>query len=215
MITLYLLKQSRAQRIGWALEELQLDYHIEIFERDAVTHLAPSCLKAVHPLGKSPILTDGNFTLAESGAILQYLVEQYGKGRLQPSPQSADYYAYLQWLHYAEGSIMPALMLSMMVNRIEDCASKQALKAVYVDAQVPLHLGYVEQALEQRQWLVNDRLSMADIAMSFPLQVAMCRSELARIYPNIARYVQQIYQHPSFIKAEQRLGKLALDSLNI
>ena len=210
MITLYLLKQSRAHRIVWALEELGLDYDVKIFDRDPQTKLAPAELKEIHPLGKSPILTDGELKLAESGAIVQYLVQKYGNGRLQPKANSDDYYRCWEWAHYAEGSIMAAMLLSLFVNQIAPSESRDAVKAHYVDAQVPLHLGYVEQALAGKQWLVGDEITAADIMMSFPLQMAMSNPQAQQVYPNIAAYVARIEQTEGYRKADARVGKLEL-----
>ena len=210
MITLYLLKQSRAHRIVWALEELGLDYEVKIFDRDPQTKLAPAELKNIHPLGKSPILTDGDLTLAESGAIVQYLVQKYGNGCLQAQEGSNDYYRCWEWVQYAEGSIMAALLLSVFVNQIAPSESRDAVKAHYVDAQMPLHLAYVENALRGKTWLVGEKITAADIMMSFPLQLAMSSPQAQQAYPNIAAYVTRIEESEGYRKAEARVGKLEL-----
>ncbi|OOR99435.1 glutathione S-transferase [Haemophilus paracuniculus] len=222
MITLYVLLQSRANRIAWLLEELNLAYQVEIFERDQHTKLAPATLKKIHPLGKSPILKDGNLVLAESGAIVEYLIERYGQGKLKPQAESADYPHYLHWLHYAEGSLMFPLLLSLVFRKIDHTKMPFFVKPIankisdkvkqgFIEPQLKLHFDYVEQALAGKKWLVNDRLSGADIMMSFPLQAVLLRSDLD--YPNIRAYVARIEALESWQRAEQKVGILELNKL--
>jgi len=159
MIVVHHLNNSRSQRILWLLEELGVPYEIKFYQRDATTNLAPPELKAVHPLGKSPVLTDGARTIAESGAIVDYLIRTYGNGRLAPAADSPDHETYLEWLHYAEGSAMLPLMLLLYTMRLGDAAAP--LKG-RIDDEIANHLGYVNQALEGREYLVGGAFSGAD-----------------------------------------------------
>lgn len=220
MLTLYALKQSRAWRIAWLLELLELDYQVELFERDAQTALAPAALRQLHPLGKSPLLRDGDLLLAESGAIVEYLLARYDRKRaLHPLADSPDYPAYLQWLHYAEGSLMPPLVMSLVLRKVDERPMPFFIRPVarritgglrqgFVQPQIELHLGYVEQSLAGRRWLLGERPSAADVMMSFPLQAAKARTALP--LPHIAAYVARIETDPAWQRAEQRLGKLTL-----
>lgn len=219
MITLYALKQSRAYRIAWLLELLNLPYQAEIIERDAATSLAPERLRTLHPLGKSPLIDDNGRVLAESGAIVEYLLARYGQDRpLKPSADSPDYPDYLFWLHYAEGSLMPLLVMSLVFRKIDERKMPFFAKPVarkitggvrdaFLQPQLKLHLEFVEQQLADRTWLLGDELSGADIMMSFPLQATLSRTPLA--LPNIAAYVARIESDPAYQRAQARLGKLA------
>lgn len=219
MLTLYALKQSRAYRIAWLLELLELDYRLEIIERDKKTWLAPSSLKAVHPLGKSPLLQDGELTLAESGAIVEYLLARYNpQGKFKPNADS-DYPHYLYWLHYAEGSLMPLLIISLIFHRIEQQKVPFFVKPIvrkivngvrgsFIQPQLNLHLDHIEQWLNGKTWLVGEQLSGADVMMSFPLQ-ALVKKGLAG-YPNIHAYVARIEQEPAYLRAEEKIGKFSL-----
>lgn len=219
MLTLYALKQSRAYRIAWLLELLELDYRLEIIERDKKTWLAPSSLKAVHPLGKSPLLQDGDLTLAESGAIVEYLLARYNpQDKFKPNADS-DYPHYLYWLHYAEGSLMPLLIISLIFHRIEQQKVPFFVKPIvrkivngvrgsFIQPQLNLHLDQIEQWLNGKTWLVGKQLSGADVMMSFPLQ-ALVKKGLAG-YPNIHAYVARIEQEPAYLRAEEKIGKFSL-----
>ena len=143
MIVVHHLNNSRSQRILWALEELGLPYEIKRYQRDAQTNLAPPELKQVHPLGKSPVITDGNRTVIESGAIIDYLIRRYGKGRLQPAPETPEYDQYQQWLHYAEGSAMLPLMLNLYVGRLGDAGAPLKPR---IESEIANHLGYIDGA---------------------------------------------------------------------
>lgn len=221
MITLYALTQSRAYRIAWLLEHLGLDYHAEIVRRNEQTQLAPESLRSIHPLGKSPLLQDGSLILPESGAIVEYLIATYDKtGSLRPAADSPNYPDYLFWLHYAEGSLMPLLVMSLVFRKIDQNPMPFFAKPIarkitdgarrnFLNPQLELHLGFVEQKLQGKTaWLLGDTLTGADIMMSFPLQAAVSRTELN--LPNIAAYVRHIESHPDYQKAEARLGKLTL-----
>ncbi|MDO5059430.1 MAG: glutathione S-transferase [Neisseria sp.] len=220
MITLYALKQSRAYRILWLLELLQLDYRAEIIERNTATFLAPESLREIHPLGKSPLLQDGSLTLAESGAIVEYLLNRYDTAQqFRPAPDSAAYPDYLFWLHYAEGSLMPLLLMSLVFRRIDAQKVPFFVKPVvrkitggvresFLNPQLKLHLDFVEQKLDGKTWLLGGTPSGADIMMSFPLQAALSRS--SGNYPNIQAYVRRIESDAAYQAAERKLGKLAI-----
>ena len=177
MITLHVLAQSRALRIVWLLELIGAPYQIKTYARHLETLLAPDELKAVHPLGKSPVIDDDGFILNESGAITDYLIQTYGGGRFMPERGSQDYWHYQRWLHYAEGSLMPLLLLGLVFRKIENAPMPFFVKPVarkisgnvkngFIEPQASLHLAYVENELNGKDWLVNNRLSGADIMMS-------------------------------------------------
>lgn len=219
MLTLYALKQSRAYRIAWLLELLELDYQLEIIDRDKQTFLAPNSLKNIHPLGKSPLLQDNELTLAESGAIVEYLLSRYNpQQKFKPPAESTNYPDYLYWLHYAEGSIMPLLVMSLVFSRIEQKAPffikplarkiVNGVKTGFLNPQLKLHLDHIEQCLNGKDWLLGEQLSGADVMMSFPLQ-ALVKKGLNG-YPNIHRYVQHIEQHPAYQAAESKIGVFTL-----
>ena len=202
MILVHHLNDSRSQRVLWLLEELALPYELKHYQRDTVTRLAPPELKAVHPLGKSPVLSDGDETLIESGAIIDHLIRRHGEGRLQPAPQSRDFTAYHQWLHYAEGSAMLPLLLKLYVSRLGDAGAPLWPR---IESEISNHLGYVEQALQGRQWLVGDTLSGADIQMSFVGEVAGTRGNRVN-YPNLDAWVKRFQARPAYRKALERGG---------
>lgn len=220
MITLYALKQSRAYRIAWLLELLGLEYRAEVIARDAETSLAPDSLRRVHPLGKSPLIDDNGLVLAESGAIVEYLITRYGQETaLRPSENSAAYPEYLFWLHYAEGSLMPLLVMSLVFRKIETRKMPFFAKPVarkitdgvresFLNPQLKLHLEFVENKLKGRTWLLGEEISGADIMMSFPLQAAVSRTPLN--LPNITAYVRRIENDPAYQRAQERIGKLEL-----
>ncbi len=202
MITVHHLNESRSQRILWLLEELELPYEIAFYQRDATTRLAPPELKAVHPLGKSPVMTDGESTVIESGAIIDHVLRHHGKGRLQPAPGSKDYDGYVQWLHYAEGSAMLPLMLKMYAGRLGEAGAPLQPR---IDSEIANHLGYVEDALGGREWLVGDTLTGADIQMSFVGEVAGAFGQRAS-HPNIDAWVKRFQARPAYKRALERGG---------
>jgi glutathione S-transferase len=202
MLVVHHLNDSRSQRVLWLLEELGLPYEIRHYQRDATTRLAPPELKAVHPLGKSPVLGDGSTTVIESGAIVDYVIRHHGKGRLQPAAGTADFEAYQQWLHYAEGSAMLPFLLKLYVSRLGDAGAPLAPR---IESEIANHLGYVEQSLQGRQWLVGETLSGADIMMSFVGEVAGARADRAS-YPNVDTWVRRFQQRPAYRKALERGG---------
>ncbi|MDO4641242.1 MAG: glutathione S-transferase [Neisseria sp.] len=220
MITLYALKQSRAYRIAWLLELLNLEYDVEIIDRQLETGLAPDSLRKIHPLGKSPILKDDSLVLAESGAIAEYLVSRYGaESALKPASNSDAFPNYLFWLHYAEGSLMPLLVMSLVFRRVDEKKMPFFIKPVarkitdgvresFLHPQLQLHLQYVESRLAGKQWLLGDTLTLADVMMSFPLQAATQRTSLD--LPHITDYVRRIEANPAYRRAEQRIGNFSL-----
>ncbi len=202
MIKVHHLNESRSQRILWLLEEIGAPYEIVFYARDARTRLAPPELKAVHPLGKSPVLADGESTIIESGAIIDYLLRHHGDGVMRPAPGSPDHEAYLQWLHYAEGSAMLPLMLRLYTGMLGDGAAPLQPR---IDSEIANHLGYVEQALEGRDWLVGDTLTGADVQMSFVGEVAG-RYGLFPAHPNIAAWVKRFQARDAYRRALERGG---------
>ena len=185
MIVVHHLNNSRSQRIVWLLEELGLDYEIAHHARDAVTRLAPPELLEVHPLGKSPVIEDGSVVVAESGAIIEYLIERHGNGALAPARASADWVAYVQWLHYAEGSAMLPLMLALYAGRLGDAAAPLWPR---IQGEIAANLGYMNTAVTGRSFLVGDSLTGADIQIAFVLEAADANGVLAA-YPEAARYL--------------------------
>ncbi len=202
MLTLHHLNDSRSQRILWLLEELGAPYEMKGYQRNAKTRLAPPELVAGHPLGKSPVISDGGRTINESGAIIDYIIRHHGGGRLAPTPGTDDHETYLQWLHYAEGSAMLPLMLNMYVARLgENGAALQPRIA----SEMANHLGYVNGALADRDWLVDDEFSGADIQMSFVGEVCRAMGQ-ADAYPNIKGWVERFQARPAYIAALDKGG---------
>ena len=202
MIVVHHLNDSRSQRILWLLEELGLPYEIKPYQRDAQTRLAPPELKKVHPLGKSPVITDGNRTIIESGAIIDYVIRRHGKGRLQPAPETPEYDEYVQWMHYAEGSAMLPLMLNLYTTRLGDAAAPLKPR---IDGEIANHLAYIDSALKGRQFLLGDSLTGADIQMSFVGEVAGAFGKRAQ-YPNLDAWTKRLHERPAFKKALDRGG---------
>ena len=195
------LNQSRSQRILWLLEELGVPYEIKHYARDAVTRLAPPELIAVHSLGKSPVITDGDLTVHESGAIIDYLVRHHGGGRLVP-PAGAAYEVHQQWMHYAEGSAMLPLMMFMYVARLGEAGAPLHPR---IESEIANHLGYVEKSLAGKTWLMGDDISAADIQMSFVGEVTGAFGRLAS-YPNLAAWVARFQARPAYAAALKKGG---------
>jgi len=215
MITLHYLENSRAQRILWLLEELGVEYEIKHYRRNSETMLAPPELKAVHPLGKSPIITDGNIRIAESAAIVEYLIDHYANGKLRPKLSSPDYLNYREKLHYAEGSIMPFLLLTLIFNKVKNSkmpffakpiAKKIANKIMqsFVSPNVKNHLSYLENELSATGWFAGEEMTGADIMMSFPLEGASARVDMKNKYPNIRAFLDKIHALPNYQKALEK-----------
>ena len=205
MLRVHHLNNSRSQRVLWLLEELALPYQVVPYQRDPKSMLAPESLKQVHPLGKSPVLEDGSRVLAETGLIVTYLIATYGP-QLAPEPSSEGHWRYLYWLHYAEGSAMPPLLLKLVLNRL-GLLGRPARG--FVDAQLKLHLDYLEQELASRPWFVGDQFTGADIMMSFPLEAATQRGGLNASRPRLWDFLQRIHARPAYAKALQRGGPYA------
>jgi glutathione S-transferase len=206
MITIHHLNESRSQRILWLLEELNLPYDIKFYARDAATRLAPPELKAVHPLGKSPVLTDEHATIIESGAIIDHVIRKHGGGALVPAADTADYENYLQWLHYAEGSAMLPLMLKLYTGMLGEGAAPLQPR---IESEIALHIGYVESSLAGQDWLIGGALSGADIQMSFVGEIAG-RYGLHATHPNIAAWVKRFQARDAYKRALERGGPYSM-----
>jgi glutathione S-transferase len=200
MIVVHHLNESRSQRVLWLLEELGAPYEIRHYQRDAKTRLAPPELKAVHPLGKSPVVEDGGRTIVESGAIIDYLMRHHGGGPLEPARDTPEFETYNQWLHYAEGSAMLPLLLKLYVGRLGDAGAPLAPR---INSELDNHLGYIDSALQGRDWLLGDRFSGADIQMSF---VGEAARELRTRFPNLDAWVLRFQQRPAYRRALARGG---------
>jgi len=221
VITVHHLNNSRSQRILWLLEELDLPYEIKHYWRDPRTMLAPPELRAVHPLGKSPVITDEALTLAESGVIMEYLADRYGSGRLIPAHGTPARLRSQYWLHYAEGSAMPLLLLKLVFQRVETAPAPFFVRPVakgiagkvqqsFVDPQIALHLAYLEGELAKTEWFGGADFSVADIGMSFPLEAAAARSGLDDRHRRLQAFLQRIHARPAYQRALQRGGEYSL-----
>lgn len=204
MIIVHHLNESRSQRILWLLEELNLPYEIRHYARDATTRLAPPELKAVHPLGKSPVLQVDGRTLIESGVIVDYLLRRHGRGALLPATGSDDFEAYQQWLHYAEGSAMLPLLLKLYVSRLGDAGAPLKPR---IDSELANHLGFVDRSLQGRDWLVGDKLTGADVQMSF---VGEAARGLRADYPAMDAWVRRFQARPAYRRALERGGPYSM-----
>ena len=202
MIVVHHLNNSRSQRILWLLEELGLPYEIKFYQRDAETNLAPPELKAIHPLGKSPVITDGDLTIAESGAVVDYLIRKYGRGRLSPADGTPEFEHYLEWLHYAEGSAMLPLMLNLYTMRLGEGGAPLKER---IDSEIDNHLGYIEGALEGRPYLIGEEFTGADVQMSFVGEVGRAFGRLANL-PNMSAWVARLHERPAFKAALEKGG---------
>jgi glutathione S-transferase len=202
------LNNSRSQRVLWLLEELELPYEIVKYQRDAVTNLAPETLKAIHPLGKSPVLRDDGQVVIESGAIIEYIVRKYGKGRLAPDPATPDGVKYLQLMHYAEGSAMLPVMLRLYLSRLGEAGKPLEPRVV---SEIENHMGYLDSLLQGRDWFVGNALSAADIQLSFAIQAARLLYGLEK-FPNLARFLDRIHARPAYKRALEKGGAYAFGS---
>jgi glutathione S-transferase len=205
MLSVHHLNNSRSQRVLWLLEELGLEYDIKRYRRDPETNLAPPDLLEVHPLGKSPVLTDDGRTIHESGAIIDYIVRRHGHGRLAPQPGTDDHEQYLQWLHYAEGSAMLPLMLKLYSGRLPDAGAALQPR---VTSELDNHLGYMNRALDGADWFVGNAFSAADIQLSFVPQIARLLYTLEP-FPNLADFLDRIHARPAYRRAIERGGAYA------
>lgn len=208
MIVVHHLNESRSQRILWMLEELQVPYEVQTYKRDPDTRLAPASLRTIHPLGKSPVLTDDDRVVAESGAIIEYLLRRYGNGRLQPKPGTMAFDEYVFWMHYAEGSAMPALIVRINVSRVGDAAAGALPR---LDAEIALHLGYIDGALQDHQYIMGDDLTAADIQLSFVGELAAARFGIDN-YSRIKAWVERFQARPAYRAALARGGAYSFAS---
>ena len=205
MITVHHLNDSRSQRILWLCEELGVGYDIKFYTRDLATRLAPPELKAIHPLGKSPVIEDGDLTVAESGTIVDYLIRAHGNGALQPAPGTALHEAYLEWLHFAEGSAMLPIMLKLYTSRLGDAGAPLQPR---IDEQMASHLQYFSDSLGDADWLVGNRLSGADIMMSFIAEAASMGGARGA-FPRLEAYARRLQARPAWQAALTRGGPYA------
>jgi glutathione S-transferase len=206
MLTLHHLNDSRSQRILWLLEELGTPYELKRYQRDAKTRLAPPELEAVHPLGKSPVIVDGDVRVAESGAIVDYLIRRYGQenGRpaMMPAPNSAEFEAYQEWLHYSEGSAMLPLLMHLYVSRLGDAGKPLHPR---IDGEMANHLGYTDRALRGREFFVGQSLTGADIQMSFVAEMAKVFDRIGP-YPNLSAWLSRMHARPAFQRSVEKGG---------
>lgn len=215
MITVHHLNNSRSQRVLWLLEELGLPYRIEHYQRNRTTNLAPPELLQVHPLGKSPVITDGDATVAETGAVVEYLVDRAG-GLLRPAPGTPEHRRYTYWLHFAEGSAMPPLLMTLILGRIRKSgpffarpiARKIAdtVLGTFVSPNIQRQLAFMESELSQRAWFAGADFSAADVMMSFPLEVAVVRGGLDARFPRLNDWLARIHARPAYQRALKNGG---------
>jgi len=222
MIIVHHLENSRSQRILWLLEELGVQYRVKRYARDPDTKLAPATLRKVHPLGKSPVITDGDVTVAESGAIIEYLVDTHGgDSGLRPPRGTEEGRQYTYWLHYAEGSAMPPLLLSLIFRKMPDAPMPFFVRPVvrgiadkvqqsFVKPQLALHLDFMEAELGRRSWFTGETFTAADIQMSFPLEAAAAGGLLGTARPKLQDFVERIAERPAYQRALKKGGPYTL-----
>ncbi|MBI1683879.1 glutathione S-transferase [Caulobacter hibisci] len=218
MLVVHHLNNSRSQRVLWLLEELGVPYEVKRYERNLQTMLAPPELRAIHPLGKSPVITDGDKTIAETGAIVEYLLDTYGNGRLIPAPGTPERLRYTYWLHYAEGSAMTPLLLKLVFNALPARSPgllKPLVKAIagkaqagFVDPQLKAHIDYWDAELAKSAWFAGAEFTAADVMMSFPLEAAVSRAG-AGSRPRVKAFLDRIHARPAYRKALERGGEYA------
>jgi glutathione S-transferase len=218
MITVHHLNNSRSQRVLWLLEELGVEYQVKRYERDAKTMLAPVELRAIHPLGKSPVVDDGDIRVVETGAIVEYLLDAHGQGRLRPTPGTAEARRFSYWLHYAEGSAMTPLLLKLVFGQLPKRAPgliKPIVNAVsnkaqqgFIDPQIAAHVAYWEAELTKSAWFAGDQFTAADIMMSFPLEAGRSRAPYDD-RPHVEAFLTAIHARPAYQRALERGGPYA------
>jgi glutathione S-transferase len=220
-ILVHHLNNSRSQRVLWMLEELGLPYELRRYQRDPKTMLAPPELGKVHPLGKSPVIEDGELKLAESGAILEYLAGRYGEGRLVPAADTPERLRYTYWMHYAEGSAMPPLLMKLIFTRLESGPMPFFVRPVargiarrvlegFVEPNIKRHLDFMESELAARPWFAGDEFSAADIQMSFPLEGAAARGGLDASRPKLTGFLERVHARPAYRRAIEAGGPYEL-----
>lgn len=212
MLVVHHLENSRSQRILWALEELGVPYEVKRYERNKKTSLAPDSLRKIHPLGKSPVMTNDDTTVAESGAIIEYLVGKYGNGLLAVNNDEDQLRAYQYWLHFAEGSLMPPLLLKLVFDKVRkspmpffakpiaQSISRKVMKS-FVGPNIKNNLAFIEDYLAAHEWFAGNKLTGADIQMSFPLEASVASGVADNQYPNIIAYVKRIHARTAYQKA--------------
>lgn len=222
MITVHHLEKSRSQRVLWLLEEMGLPYEVRLYKRHPQTMLAPPELQAVHPLGKSPVITDGDVTMAESGAIIEYLTQAYEQGQaLVPPRGSAEWRRYIYWLHFAEGSMMPPLLLKLIFNRLRTSPMPFFAKPIargiadkvtgaFVEPNLKRLLAFMEAELGGRPWVAGDQFSAADVQMSFPLEAAAARGGLDASYTNLSTWLARVHARPAYKRAIDKGGPFSI-----
>lgn len=220
MIVVHHLENSRSQRVLWLLEELGVPYRIEHYKRDPASMLAPPELLAVHPLGKAPVITDGDQVIAESGAIIEYLVDRHGQGKLRPAEGSPERLRYTYWLHFAEGSAMPPLLMQLVTGAIEHrspwfvrpvaAGIARKIRSVMVTPNIERQLAFMESELQGRPWFAGPEFSAADIQMSFPLEAAAVRGGLDARYPRLQDFLARIHARPAYARALEAGGPYRL-----
>jgi glutathione S-transferase len=217
VIIVHHLNNSRSQRVLWLLEELGVPYEVKRYERDAKTMLAPPSLLVVHPLGKSPVIVDGTVTVAESGAIVEYLIDRYGDGRLIPAAGTPERRRYTYWLHYAEGSAMPPLLLKLVFDRVANAPAPWPVSAIarriaatvqnsFIGPQLKRHLDYMEAELAAHTWFAGEEFTAADVQMSFPLEAAASRAGLNASRPQLMSFLGRIHERDAYKRALERGG---------
>lgn len=217
MIIVHHLNNSRSQRILWLLEELNVEYEIKRYERDPVTIRAPQSLKEIHPLGKSPVIQDGDIVVAESGAIIEYLVRQYGSEQFMPEENTQAYRDYIYWLHFAEGSLMPPLLMKMVFDKLKQSPMPFFVKPIakkisdkvmttFVSPEIKQLLAYIDSYLGEREWFAGEHLSGADFQMSFPLEACVARGTVGQNHPNILAFVQRFQARVAYLAAFDKGG---------
>ncbi|HET7363790.1 MAG TPA: glutathione S-transferase [Burkholderiales bacterium] len=221
MIVVHHLNNSRSQRVLWLLEELGLPYDIKRYQRDPKTMLAPPALREVHPLGKSPVLADGDVTLAESGAIIEYLVERHGNGRLRPPLNTPERVRYTYWLHFAEGSAMPPLLMKLVFDRLEKGPMPFFVRPIargiagrvkkgFIEPNIARQLDYMEAELERQPWFAGGEFSAADVQMSFPVEAAAARGGLDARRPRLMDWLARIHAREAYRRALERGGEFSI-----
>ena len=221
MVIVHHLNNSRSQRVLWLLEELGVPYEVKRYERDAKTMLAPPELRAVHPLGKSPVISDGDEVVAESGAIIEYLADKYGQGRLIPAPGTAERRRASYWLHYAEGSLMPPLLMSLIFSKVRNAPMPFLAKPVahriadkvmedFVTPNITLHLDFLEGELGKSAWFGGEQFGVSDIQLSFPLEAAASRGGLDASRPRLMAFLERIHGRPAYRRALEKGGPYEL-----
>jgi len=221
MIVVHHLNNSRSQRVLWLLEELGLDYEVKRYQRDPKTMLAPASLRAIHPLGKSPVITDGANTVAESGAIIEYLVERHGNGRLIPAAGTPERLRWTYWLHFAEGSAMTPLLMKLVFDKVESGpmpffarpiarAIANKVRSAFITPNLNAQLDYMEGELAKEKWFAGNEFTAADIQMSFPVEAAGARGGLDESRPKLMAFLQRIHARPAYLRAIERGGPYEL-----